>query len=95
MKILIEDNVKKYLKGKNKKILEIAYDEPKGCCTPYTPTVQVTTFKEYPNKKNYKSFPVEEFTVFVESSLLEENGFRVYSQLKLPFLPMVIEIEKL
>jgi hypothetical protein len=87
--------VKKYLKGKNRLVLEIAYDEPKGCCTPYIPAIQVTTFKEYPDKKGYKSFPVGEFIIFVEQSLLEEKGFKIYSQLKLPFIPMVIEIEKL
>ncbi|WP_319203225.1 hypothetical protein [uncultured Ilyobacter sp.] len=95
MEILIEENVKKYLRRKEKLILEIAYDEPKGCCTPYTPTPQVKIFREYPNKNRYKSFQVEEFTIFIESSLLEEKGFKVYSQVKLPFLPMVIEIEKL
>lgn len=95
MEISIEENVKKYLIKKEKLILEITYDDPKGCCTPYTPAVQVKAFKEYPNKNNYKSFQVDEFSVFLENSLLEEKGFRVYSQVKLPFLPMVIEIEKL
>ncbi|WP_320047202.1 hypothetical protein [uncultured Ilyobacter sp.] len=95
MKILIEEDVKNYLRKKEKLILEIAYDEPKGCCIPYTPAVQLNTFKEYSNKNRYKSFQVDEFTIFVENSLLEEKGFRVYSQVKLPFLPVVIEIEKL
>ncbi len=97
MKIIIENDVLEYLKSK--KINSIRLHKPctKGSkCCPVMFKIQVELLKRIDSKLDgVKKIVVSNIDVYLDDSIDKNSDYRIFKVLKVPYFPMVIDIEKI
>lgn len=97
MRIEIEKEVIEYLKEKGIYNIKLSKRESKGSkWCPVIFQVQVELIKNLKDEhKKMEKVNVEGIEVFVERTVPKENDYKIFKTLKIPFLPMIIEAEKI
>lgn len=96
MKIEITQEVLNYLEKKNIKDIKMYLESTKGSkWCPVIFNVQVELLTEVQNKNLGKNRKIifSGVNVYIDKSVPENKNYKIFKVLKIPFFPMVIDVE--
>lgn len=98
MKIEITQEVLNYLEKKNIKDMKMYLESTKGSkWCPVIFNVQVELLTEVQNKNLGKNRKIifSGVNVYIDKSVPENKNYKIFKVLKIPFFPMIIDVEEI
>lgn len=98
MKIEITQEVLNYLEKKNIKDIKMYLESTKGSkWCPVIFNVQVELLTEMQNKNLGKNRKIifSGVNVYIDKSVPENKNYKIFKVLKIPFFPMIIDVEEI
>lgn len=98
MKIEITQEVLNYLEKKNIKDIRMYLESTKGSkWCPVIFNVQVELLTEMQNKNLGKNRKIifSGVNVYIDKSVPENKNYKIFKVLKIPFFPMIIDVEEI
>lgn len=98
MKIEITQEVLNYLEKKNIKDIKMYLESTKGSkWCPVIFNVQVELLTEVQNKNLGKNRKIifSGVNVYIDKSVPENKNYKIFKVLKIPFFPMIIDVEEI
>lgn len=98
MKIEITQEVLNYLEKKNIKDIRMYLESTKGSkWCPVIFNVQVELLTEVQNKNLGKNRKIifSGVNVYIDKSVPENKNYKIFKVLKIPFFPMIIDVEEI